>query len=234
MTYKTLVANSASQQRWSFDSSAETLLDLKQEFRSRNIPFEGLSITEGLCTKAELTRDDAVIPVSERTVNYGGESYSRVFLITNTKKNIASGCDDEVTLTNRSEAYRIIKEKGLQEEIKIAFGRNFTQVPTAALWDFINNNEDEEDLFDDETEKSEMDNDSNDGVADIVEDIVDMIGTMVEDGYLDADDLEDMLEMLEEMKDGIKISEAPTANPVATTDGVITNDDVDKMLADLS
>ena len=122
MTYKTLVANSASQQRWSFDSSAETLLDLKQEFRSRNIPFEGLSITEGLCTKAELTRDDAMIPVSERTVNYGGESYSRVFLITNTKKNIASGA------ISRKELYAKVKELGLEEDIKREFGTNYTRV----------------------------------------------------------------------------------------------------------
>ena len=128
MTYKTLVASSASQQRWSFDSSAENLLELKQEFRSHNIPFEGFTITEGLCTKAELTRDDAMIPVSDRTVNYGGESYNRVFLITNTKKNIASGAD-----YNRKELYAKVKEYGLEEECKRRFGTNFTRIGNEGL-----------------------------------------------------------------------------------------------------
>ena len=132
MTYKTLVASSASQQRWSFESSAENLLELKQEFRNHNIPFEGFTITEGLCTKAELTRDDAMIPVSDRTVNYGGESYSRVFLITNTKKNIASGAD-----YNRKELYAKVKELGLEEEIKDIYGTNYTRVSNAELAEVI-------------------------------------------------------------------------------------------------
>ena len=226
-----LIANSKTQRRHKIITAATTLGELKAAMRENGIDYDGLSFTEGI-TKTQLLDDASLLPAN---VPYkGGVTNQLVILLTNTKKNIASGCDDEVTLTNRSEAYRIIKEKGLQEEIKTVFGRNFTQVPTAALWDFINNNEDEEDLFDDETEESEMDNDSNDDVADIVEAVVDMIGTMVEDGYLDVDDLENMLEMLEEMRDGIKIPEAPKANPVATTDGVITNDDVDKMLADLS
>lgn len=232
-----LIANSKTQRRHKIVTAATTLGELKAAMRDNGIDYDGLSFTEGI-TKTQLLDDASLLPAN---VPYkGGITNQLVILLTNTKKNIASGCDDEVTLTNRSEAYRIIKEKGLQEDIKTVFGRNFTQVPTTALWDFINNNEDEEDLedeenlFDDETEESKMDNDSNDGIADIVEAVIDMIGTMVEDGYLDADDLDDMLEMLGEMKDSITVPEAPKANPVATTDGVITNDDVDKMLADLS
>lgn len=226
-----LIANSKTQRRHKIVTAATTLGELKAAMRENGIDFDGLSFTEGI-TKTQLLDDASLLPAN---VPYkGGTTNQLVILLTNTKKNIASGCDDEVNLTNRSEAYRIIKEKGLQEDIKTVFGRNFTQVPTAALWDFINNNEDEEDLEDENAEESEMDNDSEDGLADIVVAVVDMISIMVEDGYLDADDLDDMLEMLGEMRDAIKIPEAPKANPVATTDGVITNDDVDKMLADLS
>lgn len=131
MIYKTLVASSATQQRWSYESSANTLEELKQEFRNNGIPYEGLGITEGLSTKALLTRDDAELPTSSRTVNYNGETYNRVFLITNTSKNIASG------IMSRKDAYEMIKKLNLQEKIKALYGRNFTQVGTDDLTDAI-------------------------------------------------------------------------------------------------
>lgn len=133
MAYKTLVASSATQQRWTIDSNAHTLQELKEEFRQNNIPFEGLAITEGLCTKAELTRDDAEIPVSQRTVNYNGETYSRVFLITNARKQIASGCYP----TERKEFGPFIKEYNLGEVIKETFGDNWTRVSTDNLISFF-------------------------------------------------------------------------------------------------
>lgn len=131
MAYKTLVASSATQQRWTIDSNAHTLQELKEEFRQNNIPFEGLAITEGLCTKAELTRDDAEIPVSQRTVNYNGETYSRVFLITNARKQIASGAYDRKAL------YAEIKRLNLQEDIKQLYGKNYTMVGNEQLADAI-------------------------------------------------------------------------------------------------
>lgn len=133
MAYKTLVASSATQQRWTIDSNAHTLAELKEEFRTNNIPYEGLAITEGLCTKAELTRDDAEIPVSQRTVSYNGETYSRVFLITNARKQIASGCYP----TERKEFGPFIKEYNLGEAIKETFGDNWTRVSTDNLISFF-------------------------------------------------------------------------------------------------
>lgn len=133
MAYKTLVASSATQQRWTIDSDAHTLAELKEEFRQNNIPFEGLAITEGLCTKAELTRDDAEIPVSQRTVNYNGQTYSRVFLITNARKQIASGCIP----TDRKQFSEYIKKNNLGESIKLHFGDNWTRVRTDALIAFF-------------------------------------------------------------------------------------------------
>lgn len=127
MAYKTLVASSSAQRRWSYESNASTLGELKEELRAQNIPFEGLSITEGLCTKAELTRDDAIIPVSANTVNYNGETYSRVFLITNTRKNIASGGYDRKALFTK------IKEYELGAIIKEIYGKNYTQVSSEQL-----------------------------------------------------------------------------------------------------
>jgi hypothetical protein len=135
MAYKTLVASSATQQRWTIDSNAHTLQELKEEFRQNNIPFEGLAITEGLCTKAELTRDDAEIPVSQRTVNYNGETYSRVFLITNARKQIASGSFP----TNRKDFGEYIKKNSLGDSIKAKFGDNWTRISTDKLLSFFAN-----------------------------------------------------------------------------------------------
>lgn len=137
MVYKTLVANSATQQRWTIDSSAHTLGELKEEFRQNNIPFDGLSITEGLCTKAELVRDDAEIPTSQRTVAYNGQTYSRVFLITNSHKNISLGGFP----LERKLFGQYIKDNNLGEAIKNKFGDNWTRVKTFDLIDFFKSHE---------------------------------------------------------------------------------------------
>ena len=134
MAYKTLVASSVTQQRWVLDSNAHTLQELKQEFRNNNIPYDGLAITEGLCTKAELTRDDAEIPVSQRTVNYNGETFSRVFLITNARKQIASGADYP---TERKQFGSFIKANNYGGAIQAAFVNNWTRVSTDKLIDFF-------------------------------------------------------------------------------------------------
>ena len=129
MAYKTLVASSATQQRWTIDSDAHTLAELKNEFANHGIPFEGMAITEGLCTKAELTRDDAEIPTTQHTVTYNGQTYSRVFLITNSRKNIASGGYP----TDRKQFGDYIKCNNLNEAITEHFGNNWTRIKTADL-----------------------------------------------------------------------------------------------------
>ena len=133
MAYKTLVASSATQQRWTIDSDAHTLAELKNEFANHGIPFEGMAITEGLCTKAELTRDDAEIPTTQHTVTYNGQTYSRVFLITNSRKNIASGGYP----TDRKQFGDYIKRNNLNAAITEHFGNNWTRIKTADLISFF-------------------------------------------------------------------------------------------------
>lgn len=91
----------------------------------------------------------------------------------------------EETKNSRKEAYAIIKECCLQEEIKQTFGKNFTQVSNKDLWEFINDNVDIVD------EKS-------------VEEIYDDIKAMVEVNVLKANDLDALVELLTELSARLK------------------------------
>ena len=130
--YKILIASTKEQKRYSFETCATTLGELMTEMDARGINYIGQDFTEGL-TKTKLADRNAVLPTPSRTINYGGQEYSRVMLLTNTTKNISSGAFDQ----SRKEAYNIIKDRGLQDAVKERFGRNFTQVGTEDLWTFI-------------------------------------------------------------------------------------------------
>lgn len=130
--YKILIASTKEQKRYTFETCATTLGELMTEMDARGINYIGQDFTEGL-TKTKLADRNAVLPTPSRTINYGGQEYSCVMLLTNTTKNISSGAFDQT----RKDAYGIIKMRGLQDAVKERFGRNFTQVGTDDLWTFI-------------------------------------------------------------------------------------------------
>ena len=89
----------------------------------------GLTFTEGI-TKTQLLTPDSQLPTN---VSFKGQvTNNLVMLLTNTNKQIRSGAMD------RKEAYRIIKEKGLQQAILDGEGQNFTRVKTDVLERYIN------------------------------------------------------------------------------------------------
>lgn len=117
------VADTKTQKRYTITTNASTLGELKETLRANNIDYSGMEFTEGI-TKTTLVNDDSILPAN---VPFRGRTTNDlVILLTNTRKNIASGMD-------RKEAYALIKKYGLQEEAKSAFGRNFTLVSTADL-----------------------------------------------------------------------------------------------------
>lgn len=218
-----LVANTKTQRRYKITTSATTLGELKAAMRENDIDYNGLEFTEGI-TKTQLLDDASLLPAN---VPYkGGMTNNLVILLTNTKKKIDSGCDD-VSMTDRAEAYRIIKEHDLQEAVKMEFGRNFTQVPTAALWLFIQNNGIDtgscEDEYDDEEEEVE--------VSDIVDNLFTLVQTLVEERVMTEDDVDDLYELLKTIE--FPSYETPKANPVSSSDGKITNDDINNMIDSL-
>lgn len=115
-------------------SSATTLAELKGDLRTNNIDYTDMAFFEGTA-KIELRGDDSVLP---HDVPYKGNITNElVFMLTNTNKKIKSGM-------NRNDAYSIIREKNLQEVIKEAFGKNFTNCSTSDLVDFVESYHEEE------------------------------------------------------------------------------------------
>lgn len=131
MEREILIANTKTQKRSKITTSATTLGELKTDLCAAGIDFSGMTFTEGI-SKTQLLSDDTQLP---QNVMYKGQPTNNlVILLTNTKKNIASG------VLSRKEAYNLIKQNSLENAVKIEFGRNFTQVPTLDLIKFIGAN----------------------------------------------------------------------------------------------
>ena len=131
MEREILIANTKTQKRSKITTSATTLGELKTDLRAAGIDFSNMTFTEGI-SKTQLLNDDTQLP---QNVMYKGQPTNNlVILLTDTKKNIASG------VLSRKEAYNLIKQNSLENAVKIEFGRNFTRVPTLDLIKFIETN----------------------------------------------------------------------------------------------
>lgn len=128
MEREILIANTKTQKRSKVTTSATTLGELKADLRAAGIDYNGMTFTEGI-SKTQLLDDATQLP---QNVMYKGQPTNNlVILLTNTKKNIASGT------MSRKEVYQAIKDNNLQDAVKEEFGRNFTQVPTSDLLIFL-------------------------------------------------------------------------------------------------
>lgn len=87
-------------------------------------------IFEGV-THTDLDNDSAPLPQLPEDKKERGY----VFFVSPAQNKTRNG------LYTRAECYQIIKEKGLAEEVKSRFSRNFTQVPTVALNSVIEEHE---------------------------------------------------------------------------------------------
>ena len=260
MEREILIANTKTQKRSKVTTSATTLGELKADLRAAGIDYSGMTFTEGI-SKTQLLDDATQLP---QNVMYKGQPTNNlVILLTNTKKNIASGA------MSRKEVYQAIKDNNLQEAVKEEFGRNFTQVPTSDLLVFIAQNgvseateELDKEPTDTETEdKGTMDpefgeeeptntNDEflPDHIGDVITDtdmdsIVDSlyihIAMLADNDTLSIADLEELsgnidylIKVAKKEKGTSKVETAPKKS-VSTSDGSITDDDIDDILNEL-
>ena len=129
MERKVTIVNNGTQTQKSFkiNETVVTLGDLKKVLREKNIEFEGFAFNEGHA-RVELKDNNSVLPSN---IPFKGAIVNDlVFLLTKPNKKISSGL-------SRAEAYKIVKERNLQEAIKSKYGKNFTTVSTENLLDFI-------------------------------------------------------------------------------------------------
>lgn len=131
---KITVVSTKTQKKSVIMSGAETLGELKKDFREAGIDYEGMTFYEGT-SKTELKTDESVlpkdVPYTNRTTGETKNTNELVFMLTNTNKKIKSGA------MTRTEAYDAIKAKGLQAECRKRFGRNFTMCKTSDLISLI-------------------------------------------------------------------------------------------------
>ena len=129
---KITVVSTKTQKKSVIMSSAETLGELKKDFREAGIDYDGMTFYEGT-SKTELKTDESVlpkdVPYTNRTTGETKNTNELVFMLTNTNKKIRSGA---VAMT-RAEAYAAIKAMGLQAECQKRFGKNFTMCKTSDL-----------------------------------------------------------------------------------------------------
>lgn len=218
-----LVANTKTQKRSKITTAATTLGELKTAMANAGIDYSGMTFTEGI-SKIQLLDDATQLP---QNVMYKGQATNNlVILLTNTKKNIASGGE------SRQEAYQYIKEHNLQDIVKREFGRNFTQVPTDNLWALIESvpadeDIDDQDEYEEEYEEEEEEVTVSTGSVAAAQ-ITSLVKTLTAGGVLAQEDVmliaNQMIAMADSMKD------VCPQEPVSTSDGNITDSDIDCMI----
>ena len=223
-----LIANTKTQKNYKITTDAATLGELKAALRENNIDYEGMTFTEGV-TKTQFLDDKSPIP---GTVEFRGEQKSPVFLLTNTKKNIASGCE-----MSRKEVYALIKENHIEEDIKEYFKDNYTRIATDDLYNFILENHDI--LEDDEEEPTKEEAQEDKAEAVISEFLYDYVKTLAKNKIADAtaikfastifSDLGDMLQELAGRLEEGDVAEEP--RHCAEVTDAETNEMIDDILA---
>jgi len=122
------------------DTEATTLGELKQFMADNNISYPADALWYSGLTKSRLEFENSeFISDTPRTCNINGEEKQvyGVVLIVPSKNKIESGA------MSRSELYMYIHENNLKDEIKEAFGKPYTNVPTEDLCEFISHYDDE-------------------------------------------------------------------------------------------
>lgn len=115
---------------------ATTLGELKRLMVAKGINIENMDFMEGV-SNVVLRDDSSALP---KDIPYKGTTTNDLFIYLSLKnKKIASGLG-----MTRREAYDYIKENGLNQEVVSFFGRNYTQVSTQDLVEFIEAHENNE------------------------------------------------------------------------------------------
>ena len=221
---KILVANTRTQQRHELHTDATTLGGLKAAMNEEGIDYSGMTFTEGI-SKTQLISDESLLPTN---VMYKGTPTNElVILLTNTTKNIASGCTDG---RSRRDAYDIINEnEWMKEGIKAEFGANYTLITTDNLWLYIDQHldedEEEEDYEDDEENEEPVENVYNSEA--VMNHLYDLVKTLAKMDVLSYQELRDLAEDLDELADIIK---EPNEKHYTLGDSTISDSDIDNMI----
>ena len=224
---KILIANTKTQQRHELFTDATTLRELKAAMDEAGIDYSGMDFTEGI-SKTQLLNDDSLLPTN---VMYKGEPTNNlVMLLTNTKKNIASGCEGR----SRKDAYDIIREnEWMKEGIKEEFGANYTLITTDNLWLYIDEHledDDEEECEDEDYEDDDEPQEYTPTSQDVANYIYDLTKALAKTGALNYKEVASIAERLEELAGFLKELNTKTYD---FGGGKISEDEIEDMIASI-
>jgi len=130
------VVSSDTQNRVSFETEATTVAELLTELDNRGIDYEGKSLFEGI-SKSEfnVNNGEGILP---HDLPWKGQvTNNLVIMLTPARKKISSGIDRNAVLHE-------IKERGLAEEVKEKYGKNYSNLPTDTLVEFLSAKEEDD------------------------------------------------------------------------------------------
>lgn len=162
---------------------ATTLGELKRLMVAKGINIENMDFMEGV-SNVVLRDDSSALPTN---IPYKGTTTNDLFIYLSLKnKKIASGM-------TRKEVYDYIKESGLSQGVAVFFGRNYTQISTQDLIDFIKAHRD----TDEEETSTETPTAENASVERVSKALKALVNILFESDCLYTEDKEDILNILE-------------------------------------
>lgn len=259
MEREILIANTKTQKRSKITTSATTLGELKADLQAAGIDYSNMTFTEGI-SKTQLLNDATQLP---QNVMYKGQPTNNlVILLTNTKKNISSGTmtrKEAYQAIKDNNLQDAVKEKFGRNftqvptsDLLVFLAQDGNAKATETLDDKPVNTEDKG-IMDPEFEEEKETTDTDDeNLPDYIEDIItDLdintpndslyahIAMLVNNDVLSIEDLEDLkddidylIKVAKKEKGTSKVKTAPKPS-VSTSDGSITDNDIDDMLNEL-
>ena len=125
-----IIVSNAANRRYTLQTGAETLGELKADMREAHIDFDGMTFMEGL-TKTELLQDSSLLP--RDVVRGEGTTNELVFLLTVANKKIKSGAD------YASLRATVGASQEMKDYIQKTYGRNYTNVGASVLQAVVDN-----------------------------------------------------------------------------------------------
>lgn len=259
MEREILIANTKTQKRSKITTSATTLGELKADLRAAGIDYSNMTFTEGI-SKTQLLNDATQLP---QNVMYKGQPTNNlVILLTNTKKNISSGtmtrkeAYQAIKDNNLQDAVKKKFGRNFTQvptsDLLVFLAQEGNAKATETLDDKPVNTEDKG-IMDPEFEEEKETTDTDDeNLPNYIEDIItDLdintpkdslyahIAMLVNNDVLSVEDLEDLkddidylIKVAKKEKGTSKVKTA-TKPSVSTSDGSITDNDIDDMLDEL-
>ena len=128
---KIIVLVEKTQRKYTFNSSATTVAELKEDLSLQGVSVPSTCIFKEARSKSTLTSPDSILPTN---VPYKGTTTNElVFMMSEGERKIKLGA-----MKSRKELYDYIKSHNLTDAVKKEYGKNYTNVATAELDTFVN------------------------------------------------------------------------------------------------